>query len=256
MKKAFIFNPVVWGMYVLILFLSCIKDKETIMPSSQKQSTPEDLQENLSGKWIVNKDPLPNTREISTFTFFEFSAEKKFIVFTQDTIYFGTYSINSSLDTITLPGLGILAIHTLDAAVFNFSLKQEGEDNFNKLFTTFEDPTIPSSVQTDLLCKKMWTINWQYKDVPDRDTIYFDGSNWLTSIDIYFSRNGTYFLHNVVEGGNNINSIKTWSWQDVSETAILAGSPEPIRVMKLTDTEFYYSFKDGAGDTYYASASR
>jgi len=263
MKKRILFRPILLAGFIMVIFASCKKDKDAATPSdtTNEKLTLQQFQENLSGKWNVTTDSSPIAKEASSFVSFEFfSEDNKYIANVSDMIYFGTYSINSTLDTLTLPDLGTIAVGTMDATNFNFSLKLNGESAFTPVFTMFEEPSIPSSPATDLLCKKMWTINWQYTNVPGSDTTYFDDRNWVTSMKIYFSRNGTYFLRTEIEGGANTNTVKSWGWQDANETIILSGMDKasllkPAFVMKLTDTEWKYKF-ESSGDTIYASASR
>lgn len=270
MKKITLLSPILLAGFILIILTSCKKDESTVIPLNvpnqlDEKPTLEQLQKNLTGKWNVVSNPSSGAKEISTFISFEFiTADNKYIFSMKDndkySTYFGTYSINSTLDTLILPELGVIAIDTINAANFNFSLKQNDETNFKSIFTTFEEPTIPSSLTTDLLCKKMWTINWQHTNVPDSDTTFFDDRNWITSMKVYFSRNGTYFSHTEIVGGTNTNTIKAWGWEDESETVIWSGIDKnnienTVIITKLTDTELNYKFKSSK-DSIYASASR
>jgi len=249
MKKLFFVRRTLLVCLLLTTLLACKKEPENVSPATNDSLTPEQVQQKIGKKWMVNSTPASNAKvsDFSVYTWFEFfSADHKYIVVAEDDSYYGTYSINTTGDTLTLQGFGVIAIVRLNDTDFAFSLKRDFDTYFSTVFTTASTSTVPSSSATDLLCKKMWAVNWQ---VPEGgDTIYYDGSDDLiTKIEVCFSKNGTYWVHQ--EGIFVTDVVKNWKWNNTEETKIIlsaeedfSGNTNSITVNKLTETEWEYQF--------------
>lgn len=208
---------------VITSLISCKKDKSEATVTLDKNT--------ISAKWVVS--------ESSEYKSFEFNESGHYIVVkntslkstTGETVLFGTYQITDN-STVVLSDFGTLKVSEIDENSIHFSVQLTNEPNTEISLSAGRQQEIESSTNTELLCKT-WEI------------VSLGGENYFNDFIVLFSKAGTYFLGNTIEG-EHFNYTGTWNWCNAEETKLAftidyvldCDGIEIVREIQLTSDSF------------------
>lgn len=188
---------------IFAIVLACKKDDEEDTPPADDPVTV--TKSTVSAKWDVQGD--------SDFTTFEFNESGTYVVvksspdkeITEDIILFGSYTIDGNL--MLLENFGTLKIKALTDEQITFAIKLLNESDFGEDLVAIKLEEIPSSTNTQMLCRTWKLITVDGEPVAGTSQELF----------VVFYQSGTYVVTYVES--SELGGLAQWKWYDSNENA-------------------------------------
>jgi len=226
--------------FILILGISIACKKNDEEDNNSDNTTVENVEKStISAKWEVDDG--------SDYDSFEFNESGTYVVVKNspdknpenEIILFGTYTIDGNL--LILSNFGTIKIITLTDNVMTFAIKLEGEVDFGETLSATKSNELPSSTNTQLLCR-----TWRLLSL-NGDTV----TGTYDDKYVVFYQSGTYVVTYV--GSDELGDVAQWKWYDDQQNVICYswdGEPDCTDVvdvvyldenrLEMSEEGFYY----------------
>ena len=188
----------------LLVITACKKDDKDEQPPEPEPVTIN--KSAVSAKWEVEDGSDYNTFEFNesgTYVVVKTSPDKDI---EEDIILFGTYTIDG--DQMILSTFGRILVKSISDEKMTFSIKLEGESEFGDTLSANKSEELPTSTNTQLLCRTWRLVTLNGDTVADTDL----------ELLMVFYQSGTYVVTWIED--EELGGLAEWKWRDTEEDAM------------------------------------